>query len=147
MRPLLLLPAFVVLAIGCSNNKASTGGGDAGGAAATGASAPAAAATHGTVSSCDLTMKVGYCMDFEPSAPKGYAEITCKNANVNGLQGVYRASSACPTDKRLGTCTATIANVKQTYRYFAPIFTAASAEENCKRMGGTGGAGGKFTPS
>jgi len=98
--------------------------------------------THGSLSSCDLTNDVGYCLDFEASAPKNIAQTNCDNAkNTVGFTGVVNATGPCPTTSRVGTCVATITGVRTTYRYFGPRYTTAQAEENCRGLPG----GGVFT--
>ena len=100
---------------------------------------------QGTVSSCDLTVDLGYCMDFDASAPKSTAKGNCDNAKSTlGYNGVANESGSCPTANRVGTCLANIHGIPISYRYFAPKFTAAAAETNCKGLSGTGGTGGSF---
>jgi hypothetical protein len=102
--------------------------------------------TEGVASSCDLTADSMYCLDFGPDAPKNIAQKNCDGAKQAGFEnGVAKVGAACPTANRVGSCAATITGVAVTYRYYSPKSTAEAAQENCKGLSGTGGAGGTFT--
>ncbi len=96
----------------------------------------------GTVSSCDLTADVGYCLDFAADAPSGEAQGNCDSANSTlDYHGVASADSSCPTANRVGTCDAAINGVDVTYRYYSPKWTSDTANTNCSGLPG----GGTFT--
>ena len=99
-------------------------------------SAGSSSATQGTLSSCDLTADVSYCVDFAATAPKDEAKNNCASAKATlGYNGILDETGPCPTANRVGSCDYVSANgVATTYRYYSAKFTAASAETNCKAL-------------
>lgn len=106
---------------------------------------PGLATPQGTVSSCDLTSDLGYCLDFGPQAPRGIADANCQGASdsVGYDGGIVGDDASCPTANRVGSCAATINGIQTTYRYYPPKFTLSGAQINCANLGG--GVGGAFT--
>ncbi len=100
--------------------------------------------SQGTVSSCDLTSDVGYCLDFAADAEAGAAQANCDSANSTlDYHGVANESGSCATSDRVGSCAANPSGIALVYRYYSPKFTTASAETNCNGISG----GGTFTPN
>jgi hypothetical protein len=90
---------------------------------------------QGTVSSCDLTSDVGYCLEFTADAPKGTAKRNCDSAKqAAGYNGILGETALCSTLNRIGTCSATISGIATTYRYRSPKWTKQSAEANCSSL-------------
>jgi hypothetical protein len=90
---------------------------------------------QGTVSSCDLTRDVGYCLEFTADAPKGTAQRNCDSAKqAAGYNGILAETALCSTLERVGTCSATISGIVTNYRYRSPKWTKQSAEANCSSL-------------
>ena len=134
-----LASALLLAPLACGGDEpapsaSSSGTFSASSSTSSGASGPVAKKT--TVSSCDLSKDLGYCLDFAIGAPADEASNNCLGMNITGeSNGITNETTACPAANRVATCVTTpTSGVKTTYRYFPPKFTAASAETNCKTL-------------
>lgn len=92
---------------------------------------------HEVASSCNLIGAVGYCLDFDERAPKNAAFDNCLNAqNQTGIAGAA-TDAPCPTENRVGTCTARReGDYTQVIRYYPPKYDFGKARDHCSRVAG-----------
>src|SRR5689334_6159511 len=89
--------------------------------------------TENFLGSCDTRTvmggSIGQCRDWVGSSTADLS-VSC-----DGLHGTFSATEPCPTEGRVGQCAVgPLLGSTAQYGYYAPQYTAATAEANCNAL-------------
>ncbi len=92
--------------------------------------------TDDFLGSCDTRAvagpSVGQCRDW---IGNGTADLS---VSCGGLDGEFSATTPCPADARVGTCTLDpVIGISAVYNYYAPDYTLADADDHCATLDGS----------